>query len=90
MIKFLLYRLNSIDGHKGSIDRLIFTMIKDKLKEKNTKTRIPNYTYQKVVSYVKWTNPELYGDLHKKALKKAFLKFKILRYRMKISFMAFI
>lgn len=65
-------------------------MIKDKVKEKNTKTRIPNDTYQKVVSYVKWTNPELYGDLHKKALKKAFLKFKILRYRMKISFMAFI
>lgn len=86
LIRYLVSSIESIDGNRGSINQFIYQLqhkIDNKLEAKS------DGDIQKFKKQFKEKNPKKFRQIEKGIYKKIFNKYKVLKWRMKISFMAF-
>ena len=81
LLKFLINKMRTIDGVKGSADKIL------ELLQKERELEFQKKSGKKFVSdSIRYTIK--YGNEHK-IFRKVYLKYKLMRVRSKISFMAF-
>jgi len=82
LIEFLLYELNSVDGHKNSAESKLKKMMHGQLHKKSNR-KLYNKLDKHDITLIEAMNKNMLLD-------KIILYFKILRIRMKISYHAFL
>ena len=85
LVKYLLYKLETLDGNAGSAKKLIQMMDAQQMESYLSKNKVP----KKQDDFIRTLEIRIHLRNKLKVVQKTYLKYLILKFRQKVSFIAF-